>query len=105
MILLKSSLLAAETPASCSSSRRKPARITSDLLLKRPLATNRSINFSKCGVMTLLMLLVYSNCLKQLSRYPHSRNSVRQPGAAPVMVFLFREQNGAIEAGHGILLE
>ena len=37
---LKSSRLAVDGLASCSSSRRKPARITSDLLLKRPLAIN-----------------------------------------------------------------
>jgi hypothetical protein len=28
--------------------------------LKRPLATNRSISFSKCGVMTLLMPETFS---------------------------------------------
>src|ERR1019366_8228356 len=57
---LRSSRLAAAAVASCSSSKRRPARMTSDLLLNRPLATNRSISFSKCGVMTLLMPETYS---------------------------------------------
>ena len=67
IIRLKSSRPAVADSVSCSSSRRSPARITSDLLLNRPLATNRSISRSKCGVMTLLIPLAYSNSFNQLS--------------------------------------
>src|SRR5580704_10524583 len=49
--------------------------MTSDLLLKRPLATNRSIRPSKCGVITLLMVRIYSDSLQLLSN-PLFRHSV-----------------------------
>jgi hypothetical protein len=63
----KSSRPAIAASISCSSSRRSPARITSDLLLNRPLATNRSISCSKWGVMTLLIPLARSNSFNLLS--------------------------------------
>jgi hypothetical protein len=46
--------------------------MTSDLLLKRPEATKRSISCSKCGVITLLMRKLLSNRSHLLSIAPGS---------------------------------
>jgi hypothetical protein len=72
IIRLKSSRLAVEALAWCSSKSRRPARMTSDLLLKRPEATKRSISCSKCGVITLLMRKLLSNCSHLLSTAAYS---------------------------------
>src|SRR6185369_14529373 len=69
MTLVRSSRLGVAALASYSSSKRRPARITSDLLLKRPLAIKRSISRSKCGVIALLIVQADSNSYELLSKF------------------------------------